>query len=796
MDEKSLNTLEYPKILERLAAYAAFSASAELALSLHPSNDFEEVKYAQELTAEARLLLSIQTSFSVGGVRDIRSLANQAAHGGVLTPSELQTVKNTLASSRDLYRKFEKRDEKYPKLTEIGSSLNPPQGLIDVINKAISDDAKVLDNATPKLATLRSEIKVKHQRLISRLEKFIQNDRTIPMLQESLITQRNGRYVIPLRSEFKGQIKSIIHDQSSSGATLFIEPLEVVELTNEWLELQIQERNEVQKILAALSAQVGSHQEQLSQMIDALARLDLALMCAKYAEDLDASEPVLQPLKRLKPEHPGSVIKLYKARHPLLPQEKAVPINVVLDPDTFSLIITGPNTGGKTVTLKTIGLLVLMAQSGLHIPVLSGSGFTIFKNVFADIGDEQSIEQSLSTFSGHITNIIRILEQSRYNTLVLFDELGAGTDPQDGAALAQGILTYLMEHKIPNMVATHYPELKTFAHNTPGTTNACMDFDLVTLRPTYNLTIGLPGRSNALLIAERLGLKEEIIKASRAVIKTDDIDAESLLEDIRRQKDLANQENLEVQALRKELEVLRAELKVRLDNIDEERRNILEEAHSEAEDEFDSLLSEIRELQRDVKSKKDLLPMKEKTEEIKQDLKKTDFRKPLESIEPKVEYQIGERVRLRSLGMNGVITAVNDEDIEIQAGALRMRAKIDDLQRINKSGDLKEEEKVVQKKTTVSHSGSITTIHPSPGIELDLRGQRIEEAMEILEKYLEDAYLAGLPFVRIIHGKGTGRLRKEVRQVLRRSDKVKSWVKGLDGEGGEGVSVAHMLAED
>ena len=506
MNAKTLVTLEFSKILARLSAYAAFSASADLALSLKPSSSLEHALLRQAQTREARLILS-SSDLSFDGASDLRPLVGLASRDGVLEPSDFLEIKNTLIVARSAQRVLTERADEAPHLAEIGLSLPGGLGLVDSISKTISDRGEVLDSASDALGKIRSELKITFERLMSRMEKYINEPSSAKMLQEALITQRGGRYVLPLRAEFKGRIKAVIHDQSSSGATLFIEPLAVVEWNNKYKELQLSERDEIQRILFALSQKVADASQELETMVEAMAALDLACMCAKYAEDLHATEPELVAITPTAvSQHPGSTIHLVRARHPLLEPSSVVPIDVVLDGETYALIITGPNTGGKTVTLKTIGLLALMAQSGLHIPAQSGSRLSIFKDIFADIGDEQSIEQSLSTFSGHITQLVSILKKADSQSLVLLDELGAGTDPQEGSALAMAVLTHLLARSITCMVATHYPELKAYAHTTPHVVNASVEFDLQTLRPTYHLTIGLPGRSNALLIAERLGL--------------------------------------------------------------------------------------------------------------------------------------------------------------------------------------------------------------------------------------------------------------------------------------------------
>ena len=801
MDAKTLSLLEFPKVLEKLAGYAAFSASAELARAIQPTSELEEAQRRQKITTEARFLLSVYSDFTIGGARDVRRLVDLANHGGTLSPSDLLDVKYTLVSGREIARVFERRAEQFPTLAEIGARMQPPPGLIEAITRVVSDDAQVLDSASARLSTLRHDIKIAHERLLSRLDRYLGDPKMAAMLQEGIITQRGGRYVIPLRAEFKGQVRSIVHDQSSSGATLFVEPLAIVELNNRWQELQLAERDEVHRVLAEVSGEVGKGSILISMMVEALAEMDLALMCAKYAEDLHAAEPILLSIQNNKENRDQPILLLYQARHPLLDPEKVVPIDLQLDSKTFSVVITGPNTGGKTVSLKTSGLMVVMAQSGLHIPAGSGSLLRVFENLYADIGDEQSIEQSLSTFSGHVTNIVRILKHCSWRSLVLFDELGAGTDPQEGAALAHAILSDLVKRNVPSLVATHYPELKIFAHNTAGAINASMEFDLQTLRPTYHLLIGLPGRSNAFLISERLGMPTAIIEAARAMLGTADLKADDMLGEIHHQRDLARHERKEVEKSQRENERLRKELQKRLEHIEEERLKIMQETRSQAQEELDSVLEELDTLRKTLRKSNPggapaLRDLQDQAQDIQEQMgKRIQAPEPLEPIEHSqpVALKVGERVRLRTLGMDGVILTIGAEEIEVQAGALRMRARIDDIQRINKSGETKPEAEQPRSRLVVQ--GNVTPYHPSPGLELDLRGERSEEALERLQKHLENAYLAGLPMVRIIHGKGTGKLREAVRQALRRSQHVKAWENGLDGEGGEGVTIARIASE-
>ncbi|HLE92679.1 MAG TPA: hypothetical protein VI753_16130, partial [Anaerolineales bacterium] len=583
MDSKTLQVLEYPKILERLKAFCDFSASMELARALEPtdSSDLALARLAE--TSEARKLFSVQ-DIGIGGAHDIRPAADLAARGGVLDPVQLLDIKSTLISCREIKKSLERKTDEYPRLAQIAAGLPESHGIVDAITRVLSERGEVLDSASPKLATLRREIKIAHDRLMSRLQKYLTDSGN--KLQEPIITQRDGRYVIPLRAEFKGQIKAVVHDQSASGATLFVEPLPVVELNNKVRELELQERDEERRILYQLSAQIGEHREELIYGVENLAVLDLIFAKAKYAEELKASEPVLHELsansdqrsaknqkQELKTES-RTLIRLLNARHPLLDPNTVVAIDVDPKPGTRAIVITGPNTGGKTVSLKTVGLLALMAQSGLHIPAQSGSELPCFQAVYADIGDEQSIEQSLSTFSGHITNIIHILKQIDHRSLVIFDELGAGTDPQEGAALARAILNHLLETGCTTLVATHYPELKTFAHSTEGVVNASLEFDIKTLRPTYHLTIGLPGRSNALLIAQRLGLHQTIIDSAKAEIHPDDLRADKLLDDIRKERNRTSRERQKLEKARDRLESQTKELEKRLEKIEDERRDV------------------------------------------------------------------------------------------------------------------------------------------------------------------------------------------------------------------------------
>ncbi len=808
MDEKTLHILEYDKILERLAAYTAFAASADRARALRPSKDIDEVRRRQAETREALQLQVTHSDLTIGGARDVREPVDLARRGGVLEPADILDVKFTLVAARNLVRTFERLSAQYPHLFEIINRITIPTGIIESITRTLSERGDVLDSASEKLANIRREMRIAYERLMTKLQRVISDTKNIAYLQDALITQRDGRFVIPLRAEFKGKIKSIVHDQSSSGATLFVEPIGVVELNNQFREMQLAERDEVRRILAELSDMIGSNSEAVLNTVEVIADFDLALACGKFAEDIRAVEPVFhtirtRPWAEANPQnpHPGSVIRLYQARHPLLDGKTVVPVDVDLDEQTYALIITGPNTGGKTVTLKTVGLLGLMAQSGLHIPVHSGSEISLFESVYADIGDEQSIEQSLSTFSGHITNIKRILEKANRRSLVILDELGAGTDPTEGAALARSILTHLLQQGITTLVTTHHPELKAFAHATPGVVNACVEFDLHTLKPTFHLTIGLPGRSNALAIAQRLGLPKEIINKAREELDPNDLHAEDLLNEIHHQREVARNARSAADRARSQAENLRNDLAKQLESIEDERRKILDASRMEAEEELQALKEEVREVRRILARTRQpadaVVAVEEKLDKLEEIVEKPVERAVPDVVIPqKRALRLGDKVRLRTLGTQGVVTSMGEEEIEVSIGMLRVRTRMADLEI---GGQPLEDAPIAVTKITRSSSAGadknarIGESYPSsPGIELDLRGQRAEEALEILDRYLDSAYIAGLPFVRIIHGKGTGKLREVVRATLGQHAHVRSFEQGGEKEGGEGVTVVKL----
>jgi DNA mismatch repair protein MutS2 len=793
MDGKSQETLEFGLILEQLAGFAAFSASKDLARILQPTADYELVHTRQKETSEARYLLSLNASLTVGGAHDIRSNAERASRGIVLEPVDILDIKSTVISARNMKKSLESSSVQAPMLAGHAERIDIVPGLVDQISKVLDDRGKIKDNASNRLASIRQELRIAKERLTTKLQRMISDQAIVPMLQEPIITQRDGRFVIPLRAEFKGRIEAVIHDRSSSGATLFIEPLTVVDLNNQMREKELAERDEIKRLLAELSSLVGANLEQLVAIVEVLAMLDLTFAKAKYAQSIGAYEPILAVWNQEKEfDHPGSTLRLIAARHPLLDQEEVVPLDLILDDEIFALVITGPNTGGKTVALKTTGLIALMAQSGLHIPAESGSKISVFDGIYADIGDEQSIEQSLSTFSSHISNIIGIQELATRHSLVLLDELGAGTDPLEGAALAKAILSSFLDKRVTTLVATHYPELKAYAHTTAGVRNASVEFDLESLSPTFHLTIGLPGRSNALAIAERLGLDREIVEQAKGTISPEELRAESLLDEIHRQKDATRDALGAANEAQEEAEHALEELLSRLAAIDEERREILSEAKSESRKSIEDLHEEISVLRRKLVQAAEPLKV---IEDIKGEVDDLEFDftetvpvgKPVGEIVP-MDLRLGDQVHIRTINAVGVITELSSKSAEVQVGRLRIRAKLEELSHSNRLI----EEHVDRSMSTANRLDAVERTIQAPPLELDIRGQRVEDALDELEKRLDAAFLAGMPFIRVIHGKGTGKLRKAIREALKSNEFVTSFEPGHQNEGGDGVTMVKL----
>lgn len=802
MDAKSIQILELPKILERVSKFASFSAGASLALSLTPSTDLDEVRRRQQETSEARRLLAVKTDVSLGGARDVRAAAQLAARAGVLDAPTLLDIKSTLIAARTLRRLLSKLADQFPRLAFIAEGLTEIPGLVEAISNTLDERGEVLDSASPKLAEIRRDLRAVHTRLLQKLERLVTDPRNAAYLQEAIVTQRDGRYVIPLKADFKGRIRGVVHDQSASGATLFVEPLVTVELNNELRELQLAEQSEIRRILTELSAFIGEQAEPIVFTVDALAALDLAFAKAKYAEAIRASEPVIRD-EADNPQSPISkprLIRLLAARHPLLNPETVVPIDVELGGEggAHALVITGPNTGGKTVTLKTVGLLTLMAQCGLHLPAQSGSELSLFRNVFADIGDEQSIEQSLSTFSAHFTNIVRILKQVDEHCLVILDELGAGTDPAEGSALARAVLSYLLDRGATVLVATHYPELKVYAQTRPGVKNASMEFDPETLLPTFHLTIGLPGRSNAFAIAARLGLNPTIIAEAKKMMTETTLESERLLDEIYRQREIVRAERERAEAARAKAEEAERLLTRRLEAIEVERRKIIEDTRQQAAREAEALREELARLKARLARATDRATAAEPLAEVESELEKIEEKvavptAPLTQTQlpaQKRAIRLGDTVKLKTLNSIGVVTALTTTEAEVKVGRLRVRAKLDEVEL---RGTASEEERS-RKQETASPApiSNLKSPAASPGLELDIRGKTVDEALPELEQYLDQAYLAELPWVRIIHGKGTGKLRQAVREYLRNHPQVKSATPGTEAEGGEGVTVVRL----
>jgi len=835
MNPKALHVLEFNKILHRLAEHTSFSAGRELALGTLPTDDIRLARQWLAETSEARRLLGEHSDVHLGGVHDVRPMLPLAERGVVLLAGDLLEIRSTLLRARGLRGLLTRLEARFPNMADIGFRIEPVAHVADQIATVINERGEVLDSASPRLARLRGEIKVVQGRLMERLSKLISSSDTAQYLQEAIVTQRQGRYVIPLRAEFKGRIRGLIHDQSASGATLFIEPFGVVELNNEWRKLQLDEQEEIRRLLAELSDLVGSEASRIRQTVEALALLDLIIARARYADDLRASEPELVEFKEKKerrergkaratveargddsepavPRHPGSTITLRRARHPLLDPDTVVPIDVYLEDDYFVILITGPNTGGKTVTLKTVGLLALMAQAGLHIPAGDGSTLSCFEMVFADIGDEQSIEQSLSTFSSHMTNIIAILEEADQRSLVLLDELGAGTDPEEGSALARALLDHLVQRSVTTLATTHYSDLKVYAHSTPGVRNASVEFSVETLAPTYELSIGLPGRSNALAIATRLGLSRAIISAAEALVRPEALEADSLLHDIKNTRERLEAERAQAEAARRQAEAHEKELRYRLARVEEARREVLNEARAQAQAELDEVEVEIDRLRRQLAgfSASGHVPSGISTHqqmlaEAQQVL--AQRRKAAEPAPASVEAPVlpsqrvaplaaGDTVWIPSLQASGQIVAIApaDQDAEVQIGSFRMRLPLGRLERRDVSQAAPVGITKPKRLPTPEPSAGATPI-PHVGLELDIRGASVEEMLPRLEKYLDDAYLGLMPWVRIIHGKGTGVLRAAVRKELSKHPLVKSFREGEAGEGGDGVTVATMVGQ-
>ena len=798
MNEHSLHVLEFDKIIDRLMRYASFEPGKERISAWRPTNDLGEARLWLQETEEARRLLSQQPDLHLGGVHDLRPWLAQAERGGVLAPNDLLQISSSVLRARRLRQLLLGNRHNAPALADWGERLQDLEHLAAAIGRAISERGEVMDGASPRLARLRSEIRTLQDRVMDRIQRIAHNPDNAPYLQEAIVTQRRGRYVLPVRAEFKGKLPGIVHDQSGSGATLFIEPFSIVDLNNTLSQRLAEEEEEITRILRELSELVADEALYLYLILETLAGLDVILARARYADELRAASPELLGFKRLphfKPEqHPGVILDLHQARHPLLDEAAVVPIDFHFSDDAFIIIITGPNTGGKTVSLKTAGLLAMMAQAGMAIPAEPGSRLTLFENIFADIGDEQSIEQNLSTFSSHMHNIIRILDEASPHSLVLLDELGAGTDPEEGSALARALLQRLRDRGIPTAATTHYSEVKLFAHTTAGIANASVEFDLETLSPTYELTIGLPGRSNALAIARRLGMPADIVGLAESVIQPDSLTADSLLAEIREARDAARQARRRAETHERVIVAKEAALREQLAHIEEARRAVLNEARAESQAELAALQEEIRK----VRSRLGKGGVSQHERFLQQADKALKARKEAEkhlpeSVEPEPKRIAGpplpgDIVWIESLYSSGEVEDVWEEDneAEVRVGSFRITLPFDQF-------EIKERP---QPEPPTASARGFARAAASPGMELDLRGMRVDEALDALDEYIDRAYLAELPWVRIIHGKGTGALRNVVRDFLRNHPVVSRYRPGEAGEGGDGVTMAYFVGGD
>ena len=795
ISEKTLATLELRKILLELSAYTTFGAGEEFALELYPSTELEEVQLWQRETAEAVALLEERPNVTVRGARDVREPVIKAQRGVIVEPSILLDIRYTLRRGTTLKRTLGRMGATFPLLAELASDIEECLDLQNTIEKTVDDNAEIKDTASARLAIIRRGLKVAFDRLQNKLNRIVANKANQAKLQEAIVTMRNGRYVIPLKAEHKGKIKGILHDSSASGATIFIEPLETVELNNKWRELQVEEEKEIRRILADLTDEIAGESERIVRTVQLLGYLDLTLAKARYAIDNNCVQPKMVGIQP-RPSgfaHPGTTVQLKAARHPLL-KGKVVPLDLALDDDTWVLVVTGPNTGGKTVALKTVGLIVMMAQCGLQVPA-EEAALSIFQGLFADIGDEQSIEQSLSTFSSHMTNIIDILESADHRSLVILDEVGAGTDPTEGSALARALLNCLRNSGVTTMVTTHHPELKVYGVETAGVRNASVEFDLETLQPTYRLIVGLPGRSNALAIAERLGLDPAIVADARGLVATEDLAADDLLDEIQRTRAEIRLQHAELEHLQGQMTEQRDELQARLDNIEDERRDVIRAARRHAEDDLTDFNKQLRKMRVELRSAgmpaETLNALKAAADKMANWTNAPLDDDEMERLED-IDWvpRVGDTVFLDSLNAEGVIAELDDKEAQVQVGVLRVRARFRDMRRRTRS------------EKRAAERGHIRKLEPaeaqlpkseSPGMELDIRGQRVDDALEILDRYINAAYNAGLPFGRIIHGKGTGRLRQAVRGYLSEHLLVSKVTQGQQQEGGAGVTVIHMV---
>ena len=805
ISDHTLSKLEYQQVLDKLARECRYSVAAVRARELRPSSNPQQVEQMLATTAEAARLLVQFPAFTIGGARDIRELIHKAERGFRLQPDEFLRLIDTLRASREVrnhFRKLPDANERYPQLLEYADSIENFSTLEAELNRTIGPRGDVLDGASAALSRIRQAVRVAHSRLRDRLQSFVSGSRHSSALQENIITMRDGRYVVPVRADARGLIKGIVHDTSSSGQTLFIEPYDVVELNNRWREHQIEEQREIDRILDALSGVVGDNRPALDRMVEALASIDLATAKARLAEKMEATQPRVhrgargERIRSEDARHATQYIRLDSARHPLLNPETVVPTSIEIGEKFRVLLITGPNTGGKTVALKTVGLLTLMAQSGLFIPANDTSVISVFPEIFVDIGDEQSIEQSLSTFSSHITNIIGMLEKVHGDSLVLLDEVGAGTDPQEGSALARAIISELLLKRAMVIATTHYSEVKAFAYATPGVENASVEFDVASLRPTYRLMIGIPGKSNALSIASRLGMPKQVIDRASGLLDPDDEDAAQLIDDIRsRRDDITTELNNAKQADEDARELRRRAARV-LREAEEIKRAARAEAIAEVEAELQSAREAAREIDRARRAGATNVPdrvesarrIKVAEEQVREATKRKQKSAPTVQVETGV-LKPGDRVRVMAFDELGDVVSIDGKNAEVLMGSMKVRQPLASLEKVGKSG---EKGRVSSGPTAASIARERQAATGSMPIELDIRGKRADEIATIVDSYVNDAYLLGMPFVRVIHGKGTGALRTVVRDLLKQSPAVAKAETAGPNEGGDGATVVHL----
>ncbi|MFI8708059.1 endonuclease MutS2 [Bacillus sp. NPDC077411] len=785
MLERTLRVLEYEKVKEQLLEHVASSLGRDKVKGLVPSTDYEEVVEMQETTDEAAKVIRLKGHVPLGGIFDVRPNVKRAKIGSMLSPHELLDIASTMYGSRQMKRFIEDMIENGVELPILDTYVARIISLYDLekkITNCISDGGEVVDSASEKLRGIRQQIRTAESRIREKLENMTRSSNAQKMLSDAIVTIRNDRYVIPVKQEYRGVYGGIVHDQSASGQTLFIEPQVIVELNNALQEARVKEKQEVERILMMLTEEVAAEADIILENVDVVAELDFIFAKAFYAKRLKATKPILNNERYM---------NLRLARHPLIDPKVVVPNDIVLGKDFTTIVITGPNTGGKTVTLKTVGICILMAQSGLHIPVLDESEICVFKNVFADIGDEQSIEQSLSTFSSHMVNIVDILEQADFESLVLFDELGAGTDPQEGAALAISILDEVYNRGARVVATTHYPELKAYGYNRDQVINASVEFDVNTLSPTYKLLIGVPGRSNAFEISKRLGLSDRVIDRARGHISTESNKVENMIAKLEESRKNAEREWNEAEELRKQSEKLHKELQRQIIEFNEERDERLLKAQKEGEEKVESAKKEAEEIIRELRQLRkakladikdhELIEAKSRLAGAAPELVKKQQTK-VKNTAPKQVLRPGDEVKVLTFGQKGqLLKKVSDNEWNVQIGILKMKVKESDMEYINTPNP-------VEKKAVTAVKGR--DYHVS--LELDLRGERFEDALARVEKYLDDAQLASYPRVSIIHGKGTGALRQGVQDYLKKHRGVKSFRYGDMGEGGLGVTVVEL----